>query len=132
MEEKYSGPERRRHKRIKMSAILIYRVNQPWKLIMFIGDREINALMADLSEAGMAILTDYDIPVLAILSIKFTLINTYAYDDNNRVHAMEMKGEVRNNVLLETKEYRIGINFTQISEQNKRAIADFVKQTTGR
>ena len=88
--------------------------------------------MADLSEGGMAILTDYDIPILALLSIKFTLINTYAYDDNNRVHTLEMQGDVCNNVLLETKEYRIGINFTRISEQNKRAIADFIKQSPSR
>lgn len=115
-----------------MSAILVYRVNQPWKLIMFIGDREVSALMADLSEEGMAILTDYDIPVSALLSIKFTLINAYAYDDNNRVHAVEMQGEVRNNVLLETKEYRIGINFTRINEQSKRAIADFIKHSPNR
>jgi c-di-GMP-binding flagellar brake protein YcgR len=126
MDSVYNGSDRRRHKRVKVNFIVIYGVRKPLKIIMFVGYSEFNALMLDLSEAGMAITTNYDIPISAILLIKFTLINTYA-DKDNRVRSMEITGEVRNNTLLEKNEHRLGICFTQITEEDKSAITNFVK-----
>jgi c-di-GMP-binding flagellar brake protein YcgR len=126
MEGNFKDKERRRHKRVKVNFIIIYRIRKPLKILMFIGYKEVSTLMLDLSEGGMAIVTNYDIPVSGVMVIKFTLIDAYA-QKNDRVRTMEITGEVRNNRQAEKGEYRLGVSFTQISEEDRLAIAKFVK-----
>ena len=111
---------------VRAEFIVIYKVNSPVEVYVWIGKKEINAMMLDLSEHGMAILTKYDLPVSSILFTKFTLINLYA-DRDERVRSMQITGEVRHNILSENKEHRLGISFTQITKEDKYAIANFVK-----
>ena len=122
----HKGPERRKSRRIKVRFIVTYKLVDPIEVRMWVGGREIYALMLDLSPIGMAILTKYDLPVLTQLSINFTLINPYA-EKENRIKTMEIEGEVRNNILLEKDEHRLGISFTQITEKDRSAIANLVK-----
>ena len=51
----------------------------------------------------------------------------YRDDDDNRFRTMDMVGEVRNSIPFEEKEYRVGILFTQIADEDKDAIGEFVK-----
>jgi c-di-GMP-binding flagellar brake protein YcgR len=122
----YNGPERRKALRVKAEFIVIYRVESPPEIHMWIGNREIHAVMVDLSEIGMAICTDYDIPGETILAIKFTLINLHAERDD-RVRVIELTGKVRYSIFLKDNEYRLGIAFMQVSEVNKHAISRFAK-----
>ena len=126
MDNEYLARERRKFKRVKASFIVTYEIDKPLKLRMLIEEREANAVMLDLSEGGMSIVTEYKIPALTILLIKFTLINLSA-NDNNRIRTMEMTGEVSYNILAEEREYRMGICFTHIDEEDKCMIANFVK-----
>ena len=128
MNADYRGEERRRYSRLKVNFLVIYNVRQPVEIIMVVGDKLKTALMSDLSETGMAILTNFNIPISTILQIKFTLINTGARDDK-RIKTMEMSGEVRNNTVTDKKIHRLGILFKHINEQDKKSIADFVKET---
>lgn len=123
--------ERRKAKRIPVNFIVTYQVFEPLKVRMFIGDREIYALMADLSEAGMAILTGEDIPPASVLLINFTLIDTTVASDQ-RIKRMEIISEVRYNILREKNEHRLGIEFTQILEYDKTIISEFVKKILSR
>ncbi len=122
----HKGPERRKARRIKVRFIITYKLVYPIEIKMWIGGREVNALMLDLSPMGMAILTKYDLPALTRLSINFTLINPYV-EKENRIKAMEIEGEVKNNILLEKDEHRLGFVFTQITEKDKSEIVNFVK-----
>ena len=118
---------RRKFKRLEASFILIYQINQPLSLRMTIGwDTEVVAVMLDLSEEGMAISTNYDIPIGTIMSIKFTLINLIAIEEE-RVESMKMRGVVKSNILLGEGEHRLGIQFSHIDEKDKLAIANFVR-----
>ena len=56
MGDTYKGPERRRATRVRAEFIVIYRVDRPMEVRMWIGNREVNAMMLDLSEIGMGIL----------------------------------------------------------------------------
>jgi c-di-GMP-binding flagellar brake protein YcgR len=130
MDNAYTNNERRKSNRLKASFILTYQVNQPLSLRMTVGwDTDVVALMLDLSQEGMAISTDYDLPVATILLMKFTLINLEAEGDE-RVKAMKITGEVKSNILLDKNEHRLGIQFTQINENDKFAIANFVKMAS--
>jgi len=125
MAEEHSGTERRKHKRMNVNFTVIYRVNKPLEVRMMVGDKEVNALMADLSEGGMCLLTDYNIPTGTVLFIKFTLINLNAYG-NERVKSMEITGDVRYNLPTPEHTHRLGIRFTEIDKKDQAAIIDFL------
>ena len=132
MDKAHKGSERRKHRRLKVSFIIIYQINKPAHVLMLIGGREIDALMLDLSEVGMAILTNYSVPIKTSLLIKFTFINVDAVLEDERVRSMEITGEVRNSSPEGRDEYRLGISFIKIAEKDKAAIANFVKTSLER
>lgn len=129
MGEGYIGTERRRHKRLEVNFTIIYRVDRPLEVRMMVGDKGVEALMLDLSEGGMCILTDYNIPIWTVLDIKFSLINLYV-SSNERAKPMQITGEVRYNILTPDRIYRLGICFTDIDEKDKTAIIDFLNKTS--
>ena len=130
MNNAYSGEDRRRSKRLDVAFILTYQINHPLSLRMITGAGiETIALMLNLSENGMAVSTNYNIPAATIIAMKFTLINLEAQGDE-RTNSMRITGEVKSNVVLGKNEYRLGIHFTQINDQDKVAIANFVKMAS--
>ena len=118
--------EHRERNRINVRFTVTCELYNSPRVIMVVGGKSLYALMIDLSESGMAIETKYNLPQKSVLFMKFTLINHYI-DDDNRFRTMDMVGEVRNSIPFEEKEYRIGISFTQIAEDDKKAIGEFVK-----
>lgn len=125
MDDVYSGVARRKHKRVPVNFILRYRIRKPLEVIMRIGNMEINAVMIDLCEGGMAIVTDYDIPLGTELALKFTLVNTYTRDLAQRNKVVEASGRVTDITPMD-KANRLGISFTEISKQHVITIVDFV------
>jgi len=127
MNKGYSGSEKRKSRRLRANFTLIYQVNKSPTVVMNVGyGSEIEGLMLDLSEGGMSMLTNYDIPKSTVLSIKFTLINR-ALEGDSRIIKINMLGIVCNNALSENEEHRLGIQFSDISEKDRKAIADFIK-----
>lgn len=126
MARQYGGPDRRKFKRFKVNFMMNYSVRKPQEVSMAIGNQEVEALMVDLSEEGMAISSIYDIPVGSILLINFIFIASHRKDEN-RVRKMMIEGEVVNRAAIDVEEYRLGIRFIRIKEEDKLAIAEFVK-----
>jgi c-di-GMP-binding flagellar brake protein YcgR len=126
MNEQFSGAEKRQFKRLRASFIVIYRPRKPSDIFMFIDDTAVTGIMLDLSEDGISLSTDYDLPAATVLSIEFTLINPYAARDK-KVRKIEATGEVCSSTLFDQEEQRVGIHFTRIDPDDKRALADFVK-----
>jgi c-di-GMP-binding flagellar brake protein YcgR len=128
MDEKYSGQERRRFKRAEVNFIVFYKVKSPLTIHMRFGDTEINALALDVSEGGMAVLTDYDLPALSIVTVRFIMLDDNAPNVESRTRSIEVKGEVRYNFFIEEeREYRLGIQFIGLSDEDRNFIANFVK-----
>lgn len=125
----YLGQERRRFPRLRLHLAVIYQVDKPLRVRMQVGDREIAAAALDLSEIGMAISTDYDIPIKANLMIKFSLFRVNETGHANFYGPMEIIGEVRSNKLLERDIHRLGISFLYIEEKDKLEIVEFIKST---
>ena len=63
--------ERRGSHRVKVDFILTYKIDKSTETQIWIGDREANALMLDLSSNGIAILTDYDVHSYATFLVRF-------------------------------------------------------------
>jgi c-di-GMP-binding flagellar brake protein YcgR len=128
MSKDYSGQERRRFKRVEVNFTVLYRVNFPLEVRMRIGDREINALALDISEGGMAVLISEDIPLSSIATVKFIMLNENTISTENRTKSIVVQGEVRYHFWMEKeKEYRLGIKFTGLSEDDRNFITNFVK-----
>ncbi|MFH1046089.1 MAG: hypothetical protein V1727_03905, partial [Candidatus Omnitrophota bacterium] len=77
---------------------------------------------------GMAILTEKNIPALSVLAINFNLINEFEKKENQE-KPMELEGEVRYNIFLQERAYRLGISFTKISKKDKDEITNFINMT---
>jgi c-di-GMP-binding flagellar brake protein YcgR len=124
---KYSGRDRRRFQRLDLNITVFYRVHEPLVVRLLIGDREVEATILNISEGGIALLTEYDIAVDTILFIKFNL-STMAEDGSISLYGpLQITGEVCSNVFLDNR-HRLGIRFTEIQDKDKACIADFVKK----
>jgi len=125
--DQYSGSERRKSKRIPVDFTVVYQINKPLVVRLMVGtDSEVEAVMLDLSEGGMSIVTDYNIPSCTVLIMKFILINMDKSREN-RIQKMNITGLVRYNILTANQKHRLGIYFTKIATEDKKAISDFVK-----
>ena len=126
MLDDYKGRERRKFKRVRVNFTAIFRIDKPIYVRMMAGNHEVDGVLLDLSEGGLCILTTFDIPASTILLIKFVLIDAHSFADN-RIAKMDVVGEVRYNILFGKQEHRLGIFFTQISDKDRKTIADFVE-----
>ena len=126
MEEGFGGKERRKYERIDVAFTLTYSLEQSYTLHISLGLVDsVEAVMVNLSDLGMAIITNYDIPRGAHLYIKFNLINMRLSGDE-RWRFMKITGEAVSNVELPDENHRIGIRFNKISEEDREAIKNFV------
>ena len=120
----YKGPERRRFERIPVDLTITYKVHESLKIKMVVGEREIEAEVSDLSEGGMSIVTNYDIPISSILLMTFSLVTIK--DGGQDRKAVTATGEVRYNILLGQAGHRLGISFSEISKDDKETISAFI------
>ena len=122
-----NSDDKRGAKRVAVNFIVTFRPEDGSMVAhMRIGNKlRIIALMLNLSIKGMAIITEYDIPINTVLVIKFTLVSL---DDKrgDQVKSMELVGQVRYNVVWKNMGHRLGISFSEISEYDKTAIIEFV------
>ena len=123
--------ERRKHARVEASFFVVYRVNEPLSAQMMVNNRQVQALMLDLSEGGMAFISEYDLPKGTIISMEFTLINEAVQDSENRIKTLHIDGQACYSGRAEGDEYRLGINFTRMDKKAKEIIANFVKTISG-
>jgi c-di-GMP-binding flagellar brake protein YcgR len=127
VEKSGSGRDNRQFKRLRVNLSVVYRVDRPAKVRMTVGNKEIRSTMLDLSEGGISLLTNCNIPEGTLLLMKFTLFNL-EQDDVSFYGPMEILGEVRYVMELGGSEFRLGIRFKRIEGQDKGEIADFVQR----
>ncbi len=111
----YSGAERRTSKRMRVNCTVIYRMNQPMDTRFALHGEDIHAKMLDINQNGMSLVTDRDIPIFTVLSMRFTLLKV----DEKLVKfsgPMDITGEVRSNVSLPDNKHRLGIYFIKMKK----------------
>ena len=128
MEDKASDQNRRKSERLDTVFTLVYQVEKPLALRIQLGfSDDIDALMLNLSDLGMAIITKHNLPIGTQLHIKFIIIDLCIQGDQRCRH-IEIDGEAVANIFLPGSGYRIGIRFDRISSADKLAISNFVKR----
>ncbi len=127
MSIRFSPKDRRRFQRLELNIAVFYRVHEPPQIKIMVGEQEIEATMINVSVGGMAMLTRYNIPIFSILLIKFGL---FKMDKQGRIIPygdVRVTGEVRNNILRDNSQYRLGIRFDKMERQHKVELGKFVQ-----
>ena len=128
MKDLYPGIDRRRFQRVNVKFIASYKVEDPLEARALTLNREIPSIAMDLSEEGIALSTEYKIATAAILMISFPLFSTGTMNDDD-ARFIQIRGEVRYRVLVEeTNDYRLGIQFKYVSNEDKDAIVRFINE----
>ena len=131
MENKYPEIERRKFQRAPVNFNVYYRADLPFVIRIQVGDKEFEALAADIGEDGMALLTEQEIPSEESVKVKFNLINEQALTSENRIRAMEIQASVRYKIFVKEKNaFRMGLQFINVSSSDHSFIAHFVELTT--
>jgi len=123
----YGGAERRQFKRVPVSFTVFYQINIPIEVRIKFGDKEVVALAADISEGGMAVTTYCEIPPVAVISVKFVIFNDKFPLADKKSRTINTQAEVRYNMeIVPDKEYRMGISFLNLSEDDRSFIRGFI------
>jgi c-di-GMP-binding flagellar brake protein YcgR len=123
----YPGAERREFERLPVSFTVFYQINIPIEVRIKIGDQEVVALAADVSEGGMAVTTYCEIPPVALISVKFVIFNDKFPLADKKSRTVTTQAEVRyNTAIVPDKEYRMGIKFLRLSDDDRRFIRSFI------
>jgi len=122
------GSNRRKSERKDVGYTFTYSVDGSYDLRMNLGavEDDIGALMLNLSDLGVAIVTNHDFPIGTKLILKFNLMNLNLTGEARFRH-IKANGEVTYSNIFSGLNYRIGVCFNEISEKDKEAIREFVK-----
>ncbi len=129
MENRFKGKNRRWFQRQQAAFTLIYGIEKPYSLRVSSGLRDdLDGVMLDLSESGVAMSTGFDLSVGAHLRIKFNFINLFL-SGQERSRRMELTGEVVSRQEIGRGSYRFGVRFNDIAQIDKEAIRNFIKRS---
>jgi c-di-GMP-binding flagellar brake protein YcgR len=120
------GRDRRRFQRLKVNLDVCFRVESPIALRGMLGDRRIEAILLDIGQGGMALLSPHNIPPEAELVLEFSLFKTDRMGLVSFSDPIEISGEVRSSILIENGQYRLGISFKALRCGQGNEITDFV------
>ncbi len=120
---KHEGSENRRHHRVPASFAVVYTVESPFELRLEIGKREIDGIANDLSLSGLSLMTNYQLPAGAVVTMRFSMTDKRAVFDEDRTKRFELQGEARYSFFGKEKAYRVGIKFLNLSDSERDFIA---------
>ncbi|MCU0666559.1 MAG: PilZ domain-containing protein [Candidatus Omnitrophica bacterium] len=111
--------DRRRFQRLNMNLSVFYRVQSPLDLKIGTGDREFEATTLDISPAGMAFLSKYNLPEKSCLSMKLVLFQVRRDGMVDFNDPVEMTAQVRSCVSYAGGDYRVGVSFNEINTNSQ-------------
>lgn len=126
--EEQSGSERRRFRRVDVSFWVESAMNASLTVRMIFGGNDIKATTLDLSEGGMAILSEFEIPTFSVVNVEFNIPNNANAASQNEYRLIKADGVAMYSLFLkERNAYRVGIRFIDITPEDSDFIANFVK-----
>jgi PilZ domain len=119
--------EKREHKRLPVSFPVLWTVKTPFMVRVRIGDSIHSAVAQDIGEGGMALLTNFEIPVDTLLSLKFTIVNEVILSSQDCMHYFELDAQVCYSARTEGNAYRIGVSFLNILPSGRLFIVNYIR-----
>ncbi|MFA6282239.1 MAG: PilZ domain-containing protein [Candidatus Omnitrophota bacterium] len=122
---KYDGAERRKFKRVKVNLVVVYREDDSLDARIKADNKEHRAAIIDISEEGMAVLSEVKIPITTILRVRFNLADNKK-EGIDFYGAEDIKGKVLYAGELSKGCFRTGIQFYDLNENDRNQIRNFV------
>ncbi|MDD5130937.1 MAG: PilZ domain-containing protein [Candidatus Omnitrophica bacterium] len=122
--------EKRNHKRVPVSFAMLYAVKLPIAVRMYMGGLERPAVARNIGEGGLALLTNFKIPVDSLLTVKFTLTNDVISNIRERTRSFELSGQVCYCMPEEKGAYLLGVSFISIVPTESLFISNYIKAHT--
>lgn len=120
-----SNNERRQYKRAPVNFDLLYKVQLPAAVRVQLGKMERPAIAQDISEGGMGLLTNFQIPPDALLKVKFSLAD---WDHSGKRQTRVFELDVQVCYCMPVKNaYRLGVSFVNIVLSDRLFISNYVK-----
>ena len=130
MKSLYKGFERRKNNRAKANFLVLYDIDPKLKVRLTIKRKIFNAIAKNLSEAGMAILTNVDLPVDMSVHVDLTLCNMKEADLSKRIRRIQVGCRTCYSSSVPDGAYKVGLQFLDLSEEDHRFIAKHIKDFT--
>jgi hypothetical protein len=118
--------EKRQFKRVPVSFDMLYTVKLPIAVRMYTGGCERPAVARDIGEGGLALLTNFEIPVDALLLLKFAITNDAVMSNEERTRNFELDGQVCYCRPLENGSWQLGVSFVNIVNSERLFISNYI------
>lgn len=113
--------EKRKFKRKQITLVVTYHDNMVLGMQVRRGKSEYSATMIDISEEGMALLTDMNLPKGAMMTVKFSLADKK--DQAPKIALLTAK--VMNAAPAGQGRFRVGIQFQDLNKENRERLKAF-------
>ncbi len=121
----HMGKERRQHKRAPVNFNLLYKVQLPAQVRVQVGKMERPAFVQDISEGGLGLLINSEIPPEALLKVKFSLTSK---DEQGVKKTQNFELDVQVCYCMRVKNaYRVGVSFVNIVMSERLFVSNYVK-----
>lgn len=120
-----SPEETRRVKRVSAKIPLSFMIHTSMEKDLTLAQHELSAYTVDISATGMGIISSVYVPEGALLSIQLDG-NLISPERGKQENYLDITGEVASSK-METGQYRLGILFKELSEQDKTALKKFIE-----
>ncbi len=118
-----NNDEKRRFLREQAAFQLVYSIKAPLSAINEFGSAEHNATASNLSEEGLRLFTDFELPIGAVLLLKFRLMKSTGALTEEHSRKMELEAEVRYSSHAVVKAaFFVGIHFMHLSDSDRAFI----------
>ncbi len=114
--------EKRRHKRLRASFIVTYRLPAPIRVQLKTADHDFTAVGLDISAGGLGVVVNEPVPVAVRLRLSFTLVNPHPGPDREMRRWFELDGKALYCAPVPKSGYRAGIQFENVPRED----ADFI------
>ena len=118
-----SSVEKRRFPRVALDVVLFFRVDKPPEVRLKIGRETRTGHAVDISEVGVSFLVDAEIPKGTEIEISFSLMIQKGKSERIAARGVVVYSFPR----LPKKTYRIGVLFTDIDDNDRKLIIEYVR-----
>ena len=125
----YTGyrTERRKFKRLRVNLSVLCRVMAPYAMITLTQGEEFEAKTADLSEGGMALVTDKCLPLGTELFCKFVIYENDTLGSVKFYQILTVFSQVRSIISIDGVLYRVGLCFEELDADKKEKVKDIIE-----
>ena len=126
MDNRFSGQDRRKYCRVDAKFLVDYKLKIVDGDSLRVVGRVSTGVMHDISVGGLCLLIDSNLPLGSEMDLDFTIYNSLAKSYDERMRKVRALSKICYNISLANREHRVGLEFKNVSKEDKVIIGDYV------